>query len=55
MFIGKYFLGLYSSNTSIGSAYGIAASLVILLLWVYYSAQIFLYGAEISYLIDHEY
>jgi len=53
IFIGKYFLELYLMNTNIASAYGIAASLVILLLWIYYSAQIFLFGAEVTYLIDN--
>lgn len=46
--IGKYIIGLYIGNSSIASSYGAAGSLVILLLWVYYSAQIMLYGAELT-------
>jgi membrane protein len=45
---GKYLLGLYLSQESTTSAFGAAASLVVLLLWVYYSAQIFLFGAEFT-------
>jgi membrane protein len=46
--IGKWLIGLYLGNTAIGSAYGAASSLVIFLLWVYYTAQIFFFGAEVS-------
>ncbi|SLM48856.1 Putative membrane protein (fragment) [Nitrospira japonica] len=46
--IGKFAIGLYLGKSDIGSAYGSAASLVIVLLWVYYSAQIFLFGAEFT-------
>ena len=53
IFIGKFLLELYFLNSNIISAYGIAASLIVLLLWIYYSAQIFLFGAEIAYLIDN--
>jgi membrane protein len=45
---GKYLLSLYLSQSSTTSAFGAAASLVVLLLWVYYSAQIFLFGAEFT-------
>ena len=44
--IGKFALGLYLGHASIGSAYGAAGSLLVLLTWIYYSAQIFLVGAE---------
>lgn len=44
--IGKFLLGLYLGNTS--SAYGAAGSLVVFLLWVYYSAQILFLGAEFT-------
>jgi membrane protein len=48
--LGRYLLGFYfSSRTTFGSAYGAAGSLVVFLLWVYYSAQIFLFGAEVTY------
>lgn len=46
--IGKFGLGLYLGKSAAGSAYGAAGSLVILLLWVYYSAQILFFGAEFT-------
>jgi membrane protein len=45
---GKYGLGFYLGHSSVGSAYGAAGSLVVILLWIYYSAQIFLFGAEFT-------
>jgi membrane protein len=44
---GKVLIGLYLAYTSTTSAYGAAASLVVFLLWVYYSAQLFFFGAEL--------
>jgi membrane protein len=46
--LGRYLIGLYLSRNSFGSSYGAAGSLVALLFWVYYSAQIFFFGAEIT-------
>ena len=46
--IGKFALGLYLGKSDVGSAYGAAVSLVLVLVWVYYSAQIMLYGAEFT-------
>ncbi len=46
--IGKFFLGLYLGKASVGSAYGAAGSVVALIVWVYYSAQIFFFGAEFT-------
>lgn len=46
--IGKLLIGLYLGSSSVGSAYGAAGSFVILLLWIYYSAQILLFGAEFT-------
>jgi membrane protein len=46
--IGKWALGLYLGNQSASSAYGAAGSLVVLLIWIYYSAQIFFFGAEFT-------
>jgi membrane protein len=46
--IGKFLLGLYLGSGAAGSAYGAASSLVTLLLWVFYSAQILLFGAEFT-------
>jgi membrane protein len=45
---GKYAIGLYLGNSDVASGYGAAGSLVALLLWVYYSAQIFFLGAEFT-------
>ncbi|HZY81994.1 MAG TPA: YihY/virulence factor BrkB family protein [Cyclobacteriaceae bacterium] len=45
---GKYLIGFYLGNSSFNSAYGAAGSLVIILLWVYYSTVIFLFGAELT-------
>lgn len=47
--VGKYFIGLYLGVSGIASAYGAAGSLVVVLLWVYYSAQVFLMGAEFTW------
>jgi membrane protein len=45
---GNYLIGLYLSNAGTASAYGAAGSLVIILVWVYYSSQILLFGAEFT-------
>lgn len=46
--LGKYALGLYLGRAAVGSSYGAAGSLVVLLVWVYYSAQIVFFGAEFT-------
>jgi len=46
--LGKFALGIYFAKSAIGSSFGAAGSLVIVLLWVYYSAQILLFGAEFT-------
>lgn len=46
--IGKWALGLYLGSGSAASAYGAASSLITVLLWVYYSSQILLFGAEFT-------
>ena len=46
--IGKSLIGWYIGSSAIASTYGAAGSLIVLLLWVYYSAQIFLLGAEFT-------
>ena len=53
--IGKFLIGLYLGKSSFNSAYGATGSLVILLLWIYYSAQIFLLGAEFTRVVTYEY
>jgi len=46
--IGKQLIGIYLGKASFGSTYGAAGSLVIVLVWVYYSAQLFFFGAEFT-------
>lgn len=46
--IGKWLLGLYLGNQSLSSSYGAAGSLVVTLLWIYYSSHIFFFGAEFT-------
>ena len=46
--VGKVLIGLYLGRSSVASAYGAAGSLVVMMVWVYYSAQIFLLGAEFT-------
>lgn len=46
--IGKFLLGFYLGRASVTSSYGAAGSLVVLLIWVYYSSQLFIFGAEFT-------
>jgi membrane protein len=46
--VGKYLIGLYLGQSGTVSAFGAAGSLVVILLWVYYSSQILLFGAEFT-------
>jgi membrane protein len=46
--IGKQLIALYMGRINLGSAYGAAGSLIIVLMWVYYSAQVFFFGAEFT-------
>ena len=46
--IGKFALGLYLGKSGVASSYGAAGSLIVLLLWVYYSSQILFFGAEFT-------
>jgi membrane protein len=56
MFIaGKFLIGAYIGRSDISSGFGAAASLIVVLLWVYYSAQIFLFGAEFTWAYSHKY
>src|SRR4051812_37825917 len=51
--IGKFLIGLYLGKASVASSFGAAGSLVVLMVWVYYSAQIFLFGAEFTWVYAH--
>jgi membrane protein len=53
--IGKVLLGLYLGRASVTSAYGAAGSLIVLLLWVYYSSQILFFGAELTQVYARRY
>jgi len=53
--VGKTLIGLYIGRSGVASPFGAAASLVVLLLWVYYSAQIFLLGAEFTWVYARRY
>jgi len=46
--VGKHVISVYLGHSAITSSYGAAGSLLVVLLWVYYSAQIFLFGAEFT-------
>ena len=52
--VGKLLIGLYIGRSSVASAFGAAGSLVVLLVWVYYSSQVFLLGAEFTRLYAEE-
>ncbi len=52
--VGKFAIGLYLGKSSVASSFGAAGSLVVLMVWVYYSAQIFLFGAEFTWVYAHE-
>lgn len=53
--LGRFLLGLYLGNSGTASAYGAAGSFVIVLLWIYYSAQIVLFGAEFTQVYARSY
>jgi membrane protein len=46
--LGKSLIGLYLGKSAVTSGFGAAGSVVVLLVWVYYSAQIFMLGAEFT-------
>jgi membrane protein len=46
--LGKFLIGLYLAHSAVASSYGAAGALIVVLLWIYYSAQIFLLGAEFT-------
>jgi len=53
--IGKFALGVYIGNGSVGSTYGAAGSIIVLLVWIYYSAQILFFGAEFTQVYAKKY
>lgn len=53
--IGRFLLGQYLGNSSFGSTYGAAGSLVVILAWVYYAAQILFFGAEFTQVYARRY
>lgn len=53
--LGKFLIGLYLGNSAVASSFGAAGSLVLLLIWIYYSAQILLFGAELTQVYANNY
>ena len=53
--LGKMVIGLYLGNSAVGSSFGAAGSLVLILLWLYYSAQILFFGAEFTQVYANNY
>jgi membrane protein len=53
--VGKVVIGIYLGHSALISAYGAAASLAIFLIWIYYSAQILLFGAELTHVYAMKY
>src|SRR5471032_122427 len=53
--VGRLLIGIYIGRTGIASLFGAAGSLVVVFVWVYYSAQIFLLGAEFTRVYAHTY
>jgi membrane protein len=51
--VGKLLVGVYIGTSHVATGFGTAGSLVVLLVWVYYSAQIFLLGAEFTWVYSH--
>lgn len=53
--LGKFLIGLYLGNSAVASSFGAAGSLVLLLVWMYYSAQILFFGAEFTQVYANNY
>ncbi|MGE5523080.1 MAG: YihY/virulence factor BrkB family protein [Rhodospirillaceae bacterium] len=53
--LGRFLIGLYLGKSGVTSSFGAAGSLVLVMVWVYYSAQIFLLGAEFTWVYAHAY
>jgi membrane protein len=52
--IGKYLLGLYISKAAVGSEFGAAGSVIVMIVWIYYTAQIVFFGAEFTHVWQTE-
>ena len=52
--VGKYLIGLYLGKSAVASSFGAAGTIVVAIVWVYYSAQIFFFGAEFTRAYSHE-
>lgn len=50
--VGKFLIGLYLGKAGVGSAYGAAGSLIVVIIWVYYSSLIFFFGAEFTHVLE---
>ena len=53
--VGKLLIGLYLGRSAVGTAYGAAGSLIVILIWIYYSAQILFFGAELTQVYTNRY
>lgn len=53
--IGRFLIGFYLGRAAVGSAYGAAGAFVVLLVWIYYSTQILLFGAELTFVYARKY
>jgi membrane protein len=51
--IGKFLIGLYLGRAGVGSAYGAAGSIIVVIVWIYYSSMIFFFGAELTHVLAH--
>jgi membrane protein len=53
--LGKFLIGLYLGRSHVGSVFGAAGSLALVMIWIYYSAQILLFGAEFTQVFDKKF
>jgi membrane protein len=53
--LGKFLIGLYLGRSEVGNIFGAAGSLAILMIWIYYSAQILFFGAEFTQVYANRY
>ena len=51
--VGKFAIGVYLGKAGVTSGFGAAGSIVVILVWVYYSSQLFLFGAEFTWVYAH--